>query len=935
MLKTFVHLPLLVVGLFSTIPAQAAPGMRNEAYHIEVQRDGSLSITPKSGTAATVFRPEFTIVTSNENLTSAPIKWQEPIYNLFGWKREGSEEIIDDVFKLGATAVLKNPEVEITTDSVRWNFKNEEAAVEATIALPAGKAQPRLKYTVKAAKPGTYSVAYTGAPAVPLAEVKELWQPLVWDGRRLPPKSFLVTDDHCSIPGCLVETKTGTIGVLADPTQFPYQMPNMMQRRFGVTVRNAAGEVQPLLFAPYPGAKDSKLGAGGTYTFALDLITQPTRLNATFEYIARNVCGFRDRRENALVSLNESLDNIIEFTMSPAGSFVPESRSFNYPDAKGTVKNVSALHPLTLGIVRDDESLFRKQGIPILEYVMSRQKLLFAVSEEGKKSGQIATARMDGPCVAVSELAALQKISGGASPVFLAQAQRLASVDRKLNMDWVTKGDSWQNDIWMYRATHDESYLESAKKKADNYIAARIDTPPVDFSEAGTGTFFDYMVPWWKDLYELYLDTKDPKYLDAAHKGARRYAQFVWFYPVVPDGDITVNKDGFAPRRGSERPGLVPAKEETVQAWRVSEQGLICEGNGTVAHLNILLATHAPYFLRIAQETNDAFLRDIGRSAVLGRYAGFPGYHTNTKYSTAQEKADFPYHPFEELKVTTSFHYNHTLPMANMVLDYLMSDAYDRSAGRIDFPSEYAECYAYMGSQVYGAPGRFYDVEGVLPWMPKGVIKADDAQVNYVAGRKGDTVYAALINASDRPLENVLITFDPKYFENEGKGTFPARMWRDNKSLDEKLEVKNGTVKVNLSPKGITALEVRGLAPKASFQNKVRPNQADAKAVTYGRLKAPFGDVETMVLSFGPDITWLYAYITGESGEVKSAKLTVKDGDKRETLSDESFPFEFTMPLTSKTAKLELAVEAVTKSGHTAKSEEGTLLLKPQASEEK
>lgn len=928
MLKTLHYLPLFAIALYAS-PSQAEPTLRNDAYQIDVQKDGSLAITPAGGKDATLFRPEFTAVISEKNLTSASIKWQEPIYNLYGWKAEGSEEVIDDIFKLGTSVSLKNPKVEATADAVKWSFSNEQLSVEAVATLPPGGAQPQLKYTITAAKPAIYSVAYTGAPAIPLADVKELWQPLVWDGRRLPPKSFLVTDDHCSIPGPLVESKTGTIGVLADPNQFPYEMPNMLQRRFGVTVRNAKGEVQPLLFAPYPGAKDSKLSAGGTYSFTLDLVVQPTPLNATFEYIARNVCDFRDRRENTLVSLNESLDNIIEFTMSPAGSFVPESRSFNYPDAKGTVKNVSALHPLTLGIVRDDENLFRKQGIPILEYVMSRQKLLFAVTDEGMKSGQIPTARMEGPCVSISELAALQQISGGASPIFLAQAQRLGKEDRKLNMDWVSKGNSWQNDIWMYRATHDKSYLDSAKKKADAYIAARIAEHPVDFSEAGTGTFFDYMVPWWKDLYELYLDTKDPKYLEAAHKGARRYAQFVWFYPVVPDGDITVNKDGFAPRRGSEKPGLVPSKEETVPAWRVSEQGLICEGNGTVAHLNILLASHAPYFLRIAQETNDPFLRDIGRSAVIGRYAGFPGYHTNTRYSTAQEKADFPYHPYEELKVTTSFHFNHTLPMANMVMDYLMSEAYDRSAGGIDFPSEYAECYAYMGSQVYGAPGKFYDVSGVTPWMPKGVIKADNVQVNYVTGRKGDNTYAALINASDRALEDVIITFNPEDFADGGKGTFQARVWRDNKSQTESLEVKDGKVKVNLSPKGITVLEIKGLAPKVAFQDKVQPGPVNPKAVTFQRLKAPFGDVEAMVLSFGPDITWLYAYVTGENDVVKSAKLTVKDGNKIETLSDGSFPFEFTMPLAAKTAKLDVSVEAVTKDGKTEKSETGTLVLKP------
>jgi pimeloyl-ACP methyl ester carboxylesterase len=849
----------------------------------------TLAVLVVPGTAvAAEFQPVFLAVRSRDRVTPVGVKREHPIYNLTGWKRADGR-VVHDVFDIGDVIVLDRPTVTAAAGVTRWHFTHDDIEIKAEVA------GGRVQYSFMVNKPGQWSVAFAGAPAAALDTVIELFQPLVWNGRRLPEASFLIPDDICSIPGCLVQTAPGTVGIMADPRQFPYEMPNGRNRRFGVTVRNQQGMAQPLVFAPFPGSAEAALTAGESRSFSIVLVDDTRPLTATFEAVARQVCGFRDRRENTLTSLNRAFEAIVDFATGPAGRFDPANRAYSYPDSEGTVKNVSALHPLTLAMVTDDERLFHEQGIPILEYLLSREKFLFALSDE-TKSSQIPSRRLAGPAMPVSELAALHRITHGTNLYFLACAERLSAVDRTLNIDWVSPGGSWQSDLWLSRATGERTRLDMARTKAENAIAARIDRQPTDFAEAGTGTFFDYMLPPWKELYELWLETRDPRHLAAAHKAARQYAQLVWFYPAVPEDDVVVNERGFAPRRGRpDDPGLVPASRETVPAWRVSEQGLICEGNGTVARLAIYLATHAPLFMRLSHDTADPFLHDIARSAIVGRFAGFPGYHFNTQYSTAQEKADFTSHPLDELKVTTSMHYNHSLPMAALVLDYLFSDAYARSRGAIEFPAEFAEGYAYLGGRVYGKPGRFHDQKNVLPWMPKGLVTTDNVQVNYVAGRGEESLCVALMNQCDRPLEDVAVTIDLSRFARPS-GMVVAEVWQDGVKMPATVPVEGGRIHVPIVPHGLTSLVIKGLVPMPTFQNKLWSQPGGGRGTSDLTVAMPCGSARAITLSFGERLSWVYAYVECRASDVKQVRLTIDHGGAVSHHTDDTYPFEFSVP---------------------------------------
>ena len=110
-------------------------------------------------------------------------------------------------------------------------------------------------------------------------------------------------------------------------------------------------------------------------------------------------------------------------------------------------------------------------------------------------------------------------------------------------------------------------------------------------------------------------------------------------------------------------------------------------------------------------------------------------------------------------------------------------------------------------------------------------------------------------------------------------------------------EVIDGRGMISLSPKGITGLVIEGFKPKVEFQDKFYRTSVKPTRDTSLRFPVPVGDAQAIVLSFGPDLTWLYTYLTAEIGAVKSAKLHIQTDHRTETLTDDTFPFEFSLPL--------------------------------------
>lgn len=941
---------LLVAFLVRATVALAESG----PYQLRLLADRQVDVTAPDGATAR-FAPRFVVLRAAAD-PKLQIRGASPggvNYNLTTWGKDdqpppdpdlhvpdGADPTLDQAFGQGRTADLfracpaawveaSSAQVdEGEADRVVWQFPQSSSfTLAAELSLPPDGSAPQLRFTFTPTSPGWYSVGYVGAPTASLEQADEVWQPLIWNEKRLPDQSYLTQAFRCTLSTALVTEGGVTTGVVADPREFPFMpLPTFRQNNpFGVALRTPAGAAEAMLFAPVLGGERSQMAAGERFSFTVRLAVVGGDADTAFEQIARDLYGFRDQRSNAVVSLNTTLDTMIAYGMSEWSAFDDDLRGCTYStDVPGAVKNVSSLHPLGAALVTDDPAIFRERALPMVESMVSREKFLFATSPDIKI--QNPTWLLGGPCCPLSELTALSTISGGRSRALLDMAVGEYGRDRVFNLDAVTRGDRWQNALALFRATGDPAWRQRAVTLADAYLERRVSTPQEDFEDPDAeGMFFwPSWVPQWIELYELYETTGEQRFLEAAAEGARDAAMFTWMCPAVPDGQILVDQSGRAPRyRVGDRYEDIAVMPQRVEAWRLSEMGLTPEGSGTSkGHRAIFNAHYAPFMLRIAEAAGDVFLRDVARNAIIGRYQNFPGYHINTDRSLVYAMADFPLRPQSQLNATSSIHYNHIWPHIALLIDYLVSDTVTRSGGQIAFPAHYAEGYAYLQSKVYGdRPGSFYGHENVWLWMPRGLLEIEGTnELNWIAGRGDGALALAFTNQSDRP-QRARVHIAKDRVQLAGQRT--AQVWRDNVPADS-VTVRDGGFEVEVAPHGITAIVVEHDGLETAFQGAF---EQGGEGWARGYTEVNFGGLNATVLDLGEAGTSAYLFLKASHRVLRHVVLNWRTGgnDEWQQITDASYPFEFRVPLDRDAKAFEFFVEAERVNGEPARSETGRL----------
>lgn len=876
---------------------------------------------------------------------------------IVAWKTD--KGVSQDITALGSIT-LNASAFRVRNNQLVFTFPEQGSAdVSLIVKFDAAQQAPFFELGLVAHQKGNYSLGFTGMPSVDSSELHFVYQPLTWSWKRFPGKFGLTEEAYANTAAVFSNHHGYSEGLAVSPADIPYRYALAAQWNnagradnkfwsvfpadgpkgnslFGMAIRNAAGRAQPVIYSPLPGTEKAMMKPGDKYRISLVYFLYPGDWQKGTTFLLSSIFHYRNERENSRTSLNGTIDNMLDLAMNDVYSGWNETlKASNYQfDVPGTVKNVSALHPLSIAMITGSDDIMKRRALPMIEYVMSREKFLYSTSDSDHQA-QAPSHLLKGPCVDIGELVGLNELTKGLTSAFSIEADRLFGKSRQLNMNTETGGGSWQDYLARYRMYKKKDDLQKAiagandylKQVYDHYSATFFDSPGLRDKGAGFTTDYGYRI---YDLLELYEESGEKIFLQAALTGAKQFLLWTRSNPSPPSGNIVINKGGavngiFPGRRVSAIEGspfekmdeVTHIPEMEVPAWQTSLNGLIPEAPNTYAFGPVMLAHHAAWLLRLAHYSNDTLLRDAAYNAIVGRYANFPGYYFTSLNTDVYQRSDYTLRPFHDVKYNAIF-YNHLWPHLALLMDFLVTDFYYRSKGKINFPATYAPGYAFLTSNVYGAKkGSLMGNDSIQLWMPVHALQADGTAFNYIMGHNERDVFIAFSNTAKKTVtENIRLNRDVIPW-SEGK-KYSILVYDENGKAKPGV-MMNGILSHTLAAGSISCIQVKGIYSPVneSVKTKQIASVSKNRFVRFSAMEDSTANGTAMIIQPDSGFAKFYTYCNKTEKDWTQCTLRYRLNDNQEwvTVQDNAYPFEFDLALPAINDKISFAIRAVKKDG--------------------
>jgi hypothetical protein len=202
--------------------------------------------------------------------------------------------------------------------------------------------------------------------------------------------------------------------------------------------------------------------------------------------------------------------------------------------------------------------------------------------------------------------------------------------------------------------------------------------------------------------------------------------------------------------------------------------------------------------------------------------------------------------------------------------------------------------------------------------MPQGVLKCDQVELNYLTARGDGRLFIAFTNQSKEAV-TANVTLNGKLIGGLSGQSKRAKVRRQN-SARKPLSIADGAFTVTVQAQGITSVEIGGVEINPTFQPGIleRENRASWSP---DYLEMPFGNARAMMLP-GLNTDNAYIYLQADDAEFSAVTLRYEQNGSWNTVVDDAYPYEFTVPVDGAAAEFKFVLEGLSVDGKTARSEE-------------
>lgn len=850
------------------------------------------------------------------NATRAPIdtfnlwpRWTETNSLKLRFSVNGNEYITsgsaDNPFFGGAIDIIVPEDVrQIDPRTVEETCKTSTGAqviVRWSLSSDSDDARVSITFTAKAA--GCYSVAFSPFAEIPDDQVKDAELPPLFQSKRRPDSPRLLPNTVMPHPLALVQTQTPAgspvdLVIAAEPADLPFDWPNADNAVCGFTQLGVAGGWQPTGFMPILGLKSSVLAASESRTVDFRVAVVPGDWKTGIEYVSDNIDRVSDYRKPYGVSLTSAAFNIIDLIKNDdATGWDAKLKGFWNIESKDTVAQSDPLPIISTAILTHDQDFYEKRALPTIEYTLSRPGAHFAayvVPDSGYIRPDTIKIVTPSKAYGAAHWQGVYDILNRLNP-WMADLVTGNGYDPLQTTNHGAVPD-WSELMAVYRLNPSAKLLTHIESEADAFIKKEVATPRV--VDIGVDPFYNVSYyPYWWDLPDLYEITHDKKYLDAAEEGAFGTICGQWSEPQIPPGDVSINDDGqlkgtnYVWYKGSERYrlGYPRASNDTpvrkAPGWLMSRVGLGFEqpvtyySGGAESFHNIFNSAWAPSLLRMYQLTGREIYRTYARDTILSRWGNYGGYYING-YTDLPLDPNYPYKGPD----LTSIYYHHIPVHLAFTMDYILTEAGERSAGKIHFPWVKQQGYVWFANRVYDAqPGSVFDDPTASLWLDRKLAHVDSPAINYITARGRDRFWVVLMNEASSP-ESAAIQLNA-----QALGLLPNKPFTEYDQSGQKTVGQLGQDATIMVPaKGLVAVsypagsrDAYPVLPALTGGRTGAKLSGGWESVSAYRIRSPFG------------FDSLYVVLTGHPPDGSTATLNV-DGGAPQTVK--AFPYEFTVP---------------------------------------